>query len=743
MTRFTLTDKASFLLSSGILLIVLVCLLLTRFFYTQQIEDIEQIQLIKNSEQAQIAINRLTTEQEEYSYDWAHWDETYLLLKENDMTYAERNLHYSGLDALKLSLIMYINKDGKVIESAYIPEDQRENEVVTKAPESTQYAVLHSPLLQQIFNFTYPDIESKSGLLTIDKTLWIISVTGVSDSLMEHRAQGWMVWGTPLSSKFPVKFKALLPDQYDISLLEDAGQTKGSDIVRTQQSIVHTSLLRDIDGQPVARLKTTERRILYEQANQLINTISLILGVASFIIIAATLYLFRTRIGASFSRMEKENQTQSGLIDILENKDLVSGLHNRHSVLLYIHEHLIAQDPQLSLLYISVERLKSLSRIFGYQTVEVIIRHLAQFFTLYAPKPALIGRVAENDFVILCNSSEPVLLKCAEKINHLYGKPTIIDDLDIHLDICLGYLDSCSGFRDAEEVLTCAKYTAQLASTGPDKLIHFSDAVTRQFNQHKQLQRDLSSAIKNEDITPYYQPIVHAVSGEAIGFEALARWKHAELGMISPAIFIPMAEERNFIIALGEQILDQSCRFISDLNKKRQQHALPPMTVHVNLSAPHLQHHNLLPYIEHLLQKYNLPPHLLTLELTESILIDSVSDVIAQLTLLRSKGMRIAIDDFGTGYSSLSTLSSFPVDIIKLDRNFVLQLEQNKKGYALIKNIVQLAKDMQLNTVVEGIETSRQREVFVELNVDKIQGFYFYKPMPMQSALYEFSEPEY
>lgn len=492
-------------------------------------------------------------------------------------------------------------------------------------------------------------------------------------------------------------------------------------------------------------IKTTAKRVLYQHANQIIQTISLILGVATVITLIIVLYLFRTKIGASFTRLEEENQTQTGIIDSLASRDQVSGLYNRQSVMVQLHKLLSAPRQHCSLLYISVDRLKPLARIFGHRTVESIIRHLARSFTQYAPGSAIVGRVTESDFVIIYQHtpSDQALLSCAEHIANLYRRQTIIDDLDIQLAVSIGYLEQALALKDAEEILTCGKYTAQISATRQHQLIRFSDSVIQQFTQHKLLQKDLASAIKNRAITPYYQPIVDADSGEAIGFEALARWKHPTQGMVSPGIFIPMAEERNFIIPLGDQILEQSCRFIAQLNKERQQNGLPAMTMHVNLSAPHLQHHGLLPYIDSLLQQFDLKPHLLTLELTESILTDSVSDVIDQLTLLRKKGIRIAIDDFGTGYSSLSTLNSFPVDTIKLDRNFVLQLEQHEKGYALVKNIVQLAKDMQLNTVVEGVETEQQRKTFTRLKVDVIQGFYFYKPMPMQSALYQFSEPQY
>lgn len=747
-TRFNLADKASLLFSSGILLVVFVCVLLTRYFYIQQIENIEQTQLLGSTQQAKTAINSLVTEQEEYSYDWAHWDETYLLLKENDPSYAERNLSYGGLQTLKLSLMLFVNRDGEVVESAYIPQRSANNETVTAVPDDLVSTLLNSPTLNQLFhaNGTDTKTESLSGLLKINNMPWIISITAVTDSLEEQDSNGWMIWGTPLVSKFPSKFKQLLSDEYQIiSLAETEAPTAGPGIVRTPLTITDTGWLQGIDGHPVARIKTTAKRVLYQHANQIIQTISLILGVATVITLFIVLYLFRTRIGTSFTRLEEENQTQTGIIDSLARRDLVSGLYNRQSVMVQLYKLLSKPGQHCSLLYISVDRLKPLARIFGHQTIEHIIRHLTQSFTQYAPDSAIIGRVTESDFVIIHQHtpSDQALLTCAENITNLYRRQVIIDDLDIQLAVAVGYLQDASALNDAETILTCGKYTAQISATDQHAITHFSDSVIQQFTQHKQLQKDLASAIKHEVITPYYQPIVDTVSRQAIGFEALARWKHPKQGMVSPGIFIPMAEERNFIIPLGEQILEQSCRFITQLNRERQQNGLPPMTIHVNLSAPHLQHHGLQPYIDDLLQRFALAPHLLTLELTESILIDSVSDVIEQLNQLRKKGIRIAIDDFGTGYSSLSTLNSFPVDTIKLDRNFVLQLEQNEKGYALIKNIVQLAKDMQLNTVVEGVETEQQKQAFTRLNVDNIQGFYFYKPMPLQSALYQFSEPEY
>lgn len=254
MTRFNLADKTSFLFSSGILLIVFVCLLLTRYFYIQQIEEIEQAQLEESAQLAQTAIRSLTTEQEEYSYDWAHWDETYLLLKESDPGYAGRNLSYSGLQTLKLSLMVFVNRQGKVVESAYIPPQPAGNETVTAAPDALISALFRSPTLSPLFHVTGTDIESLSGLMQINHAPWLISVTGVTDSQEEQDANGWMIWGTPLASKFPSKFKRLLSDEYRIISVPDRVQATEPEITSTPHTLTHTGWLQDIDGNPVARL---------------------------------------------------------------------------------------------------------------------------------------------------------------------------------------------------------------------------------------------------------------------------------------------------------------------------------------------------------------------------------------------------------------------------------------------------------------------------------------------------------
>jgi hemerythrin-like metal-binding protein len=233
---------------------------------------------------------------------------------------------------------------------------------------------------------------------------------------------------------------------------------------------------------------------------------------------------------------------------------------------------------------------------------------------------------------------------------------------------------------------------------------------------------DLAVAISGNELSLHYQPQAR-IGGEIFGFEALVRWRHRTLGMVYPDSFIPLAEETDLILPIGEWVLRQACREAATWSN--------PLTVAVNLSPIQFHHKDLVGLIDEILSETGLPPNRLELEITERVMLDRHSRALAILRRIKDRGVRIAMDDFGTGYSSLSYLQSFPFDKIKIDRSFVCNLGQNAQSSAIVRAIIGLGRDLHLPVIAEGVETEDQRAFLERERCHEIQGYLIGRPRPI------------
>jgi EAL domain-containing protein (putative c-di-GMP-specific phosphodiesterase class I) len=242
-----------------------------------------------------------------------------------------------------------------------------------------------------------------------------------------------------------------------------------------------------------------------------------------------------------------------------------------------------------------------------------------------------------------------------------------------------------------------------------------------------QLETDLRRAIERNELMVYYQPIHSLENGEIQGFEALARWQHRELGILTPDKFIPLAEEIGVIDALGEQILRKACcqmRFLKD-----EPSATVPLTLSVNLSCKQFAQSNLVENIKRILEETEFSPSRLKLEITETVFLEQKEKALTMLFQLRDLGIEINIDDFGTGYSNLSYLMQMPISTLKIDRSFISPISEGGENTEIVQTIVMLAKSMGMKVIAEGVETAYQVEQIKKLNCEGAQGYYFSKPM--------------
>ncbi|MGP8305503.1 bifunctional diguanylate cyclase/phosphodiesterase [Vibrio sp. YIC-376] len=437
----------------------------------------------------------------------------------------------------------------------------------------------------------------------------------------------------------------------------------------------------------------------------------------------------------------RETKQQAEMIQKLTDFDPVSGFCNRPMILGALEELIKTQPNHFSFIYISSKQLKQIAEVYGHfvfdEAVQYISKLLREYLGCYQ-----IGRISEHEFIVLI-PEETKRNKAIEATNRLLNQlsyKAIFSDITVSLHSKAVMMDPKITHETMEHLLLTARHSAQsIRGHQFHEVLIADEALSAQAETLMVINRDLETAIRQEEIVPYFQPIVDAKSEEVVGFESLARWSHPSLGMISPAVFIPMAEQGKLIIELGESILKQTCAFIGPLNKVRQSKGLPQLTVHINLSARHFYHSRLITYLKKVIEEHQVSAGNLVLEITESMLMGGEAESINCINEIKRLGVQLALDDFGTGYSSFSSICNFPLDIVKLDKSYIDEIENNDRAKTLVRNIASMSQELGLTIVAEGVETASQVRKLKLWNINNLQGFYFYKAMPMDEVLETFS----
>ena len=305
--------------------------------------------------------------------------------------------------------------------------------------------------------------------------------------------------------------------------------------------------------------------------------------------------------------------------------------------------------------------------------------------------------------------------------------PFTLSGTEVRVKGSLGVATNSAGDESSEDLLRnadVAMYTAK--SGGKDRFASFEPTMHVEMVQRHSLKEELEAAVERDEFVVEYQPITRLATGETVALEALVRWQHPERGRITPAEFIPLAEETGLIVPIGRIVLAKACGLARDWSDAHPDRA--PINMHVNASAAELQEADLLEHVAGAIEAAGINPCQLVIEITESLLISDAPVSLARLDELRRAGVRLALDDFGTGYSSLSYLRWLPLDIVKMDKSFVGWAGHGGRGAAFARTIAELAHTLGLDVVAEGIETEEQLAAMRELGCEMGQGYWFAPP---------------
>jgi diguanylate cyclase (GGDEF)-like protein len=373
----------------------------------------------------------------------------------------------------------------------------------------------------------------------------------------------------------------------------------------------------------------------------------------------------------------------------------------------------------------------SLGHLVGDQLL-VSVAHKLQ--TLIRPAD-LAARLGGDEFVILLEHLPDVqaAIQMAERILTVFDGATQVDGRDVFVTTSIGMVWGHPGYTDASDLLRDADIALYRAKARGRRTYEIFDTAMHVLAvKRMSLEHDLRLAIAQNQFIPYYQPIIDLQTQQVTGFEALVRWQHPTQGLVSPDDFIPIAEETGLILAISQAVLKAACQQLATW--QQQFSGLDDVRMSINLSGKDLLQVNLVELIAHTLTQAHLPATNLTLEMTESLLIDNVDATIRLLKRLQDLGIRISIDDFGTGYSSLSYLYSLPAHYLKIDKSFVGNMRPGGKNYKIVQAVVKLSDQLGLAAIAEGIETTQQLDWLKAMGCEFGQGYLIAHPLPPEAA---------
>jgi len=434
-------------------------------------------------------------------------------------------------------------------------------------------------------------------------------------------------------------------------------------------------------------------------------------------------------------KIESELRESREQLRSLAEIDTLTGLANRYMFERGLKSALPLaerQQTRMALVMLDLDKFKNVNDTLGHATGDALLQEVARRLQMVVREGDLLGRLGGDEFAILIHNLEHIELaeRLTKRVLLALQQPVTIDGRTINVSASLGIASYPDCASDATQLMKCADIALYRSKDSGRNQAHFySKALHAKIQKRLELENDIHGALRRNEFVLHYQPQVAADSETITGVEALIRWQHPSKGLIGPDNFISMAEELGLIGAIGHWVLDQACQQLSHWREKYNAIDLR-ISIAVNLSALQLSDKALLENIEQVMDKHRIPHQYLELELTESAISKNTVLSTQLLREVSDRGITLAMDDFGTGYSSLLQLKTYPFQVLKIDKSFIQSSSDSSEGETYLRAINAFATILGLEVVAEGVETEAQKNLCKKLQFDRIQGFYFSKPLP-------------
>ncbi|RXI97763.1 bifunctional diguanylate cyclase/phosphodiesterase [Anaerobacillus alkaliphilus] len=407
-------------------------------------------------------------------------------------------------------------------------------------------------------------------------------------------------------------------------------------------------------------------------------------------------------------------------LTFMENFDYLTGLHNRKSFDQLIDFHIVAGENFYLILF-NIDKFKFVNDLIGTSNADLLLEQFASRLKSISDENT-IGRISGDEFAIILpqkKSIDAFLMNVQKELHRQFD--TIKGPIHVSTSTAISRFPEHGS--SAEQLYLSATKAMTLAKIdGAKQVIYYQEEMQEVFTRKYEIENELKLSLKEKHFHVVYQPKIH-LKGKPLEVEALIRWEHPKLGMVSPAEFIPVAEDSGLIIDIGKFVIDQACKDLLELHKSN-----PTLRVAINLSPKQFMDSKLEESILAVIARYNLDPGFIEFEITETAIMSDPSKAVQILNRLKEVGITFAIDDFGTSFSSFNYLKKLPVDTIKIDRSFINGIGENEKDSRLVEGLIDLAHKMGLSITAEGVETKEQLHFLLEKDCDVVQGYYFGRP---------------
>ncbi|MEK3953386.1 putative bifunctional diguanylate cyclase/phosphodiesterase [Psychrobacillus sp. FSL K6-1464] len=435
-----------------------------------------------------------------------------------------------------------------------------------------------------------------------------------------------------------------------------------------------------------------------------------------------------------FSDISIEKETEKELEELTQS-DLLTNILNRNAFNELLFEKVNNSIHSHAILFIDLDRFKQINDTLGNEVGDQILIEVTNRINSIAGSSDIFARYGADEFVFSRSNIEyqKEAANLAKDITKLFNKPFLINDTEVYVTASIGISIFPQDGKDIEKLINKADKAMYFAKqNGRNQYAFYFDDLKKDSKRLIVLEAELRKAIQNKEFFIHYQPKIGLAKQDIIGVEALVRWNNVKLGFVSPAEFIPIAEDTGLIIPLSEVILEKVCLDILESRSQGKIHILP---VSINIASVHFQQDDFIERINSILMQYNCSPHLLELELTERTVMKDSDDIVNKLVKLKAMGFKISIDDFGTGYSSLSYLNRFPLNYLKIDKSFIQQITNLQDKQAIVETIILMAHRLHIKVVAEGVETIGQVKLLQQMGCDIIQGYYYSKPLAAKELM--------
>jgi diguanylate cyclase (GGDEF)-like protein len=426
-----------------------------------------------------------------------------------------------------------------------------------------------------------------------------------------------------------------------------------------------------------------------------------------------------------------ELKSAEALVNHHRDYDSLTDLPNRKKFIKRakkLVEHSNHHEELFTICLVSIDKLKNINETLGHDIADEVIMAYTQRLKKIDTGNVYISRYHDDTFALLVTGLNNFnqLNELVQQIMSFNDKPVRLEKNELHIQTSIGLSLYPIDNDDFDTILKGAENALNRAcQNGGNQSVFYSEKMNQEAHNRLEMEQDMRKALEREEFVVYYQPQVDTKSGIVRGMEALVRWQHPKKGLIPPFAFIPIAEETGLIKQLGAIVLREACKQTKVWNDA----GIGNLRVGINLSAKQMVNADFHDEVISILDESRLPPSLLDLEITESMAVQDIDNIIAILGKFQDKGITISMDDFGTGYSALSYLRQLPLDIIKIDRSFVKDIGEGDNG-SIAKAVIAVSHSLGMSVIAEGVETEVQLKFMVENNCEEIQGFYYSQPLP-------------